>query len=186
MALRDIFGLVLSGGKSTRMGSDKGMLVYHGKPQREYLFDLLQKYCKDVYTSCLKDHEVPERFNPLIDQYHLDSPINGILTAFKNFPDKAWLVVAVDMPNVNEKVLDLLTTNRDEQKVATCFYNPETKLPEPLLTLWEPAAYPLLLGFVKKEQVSPRDFLNMNAVNMIQPPDAGIFLNVNSPKEFPI
>jgi molybdopterin-guanine dinucleotide biosynthesis protein A len=185
MASSDIFGLVLSGGKSTRMGKDKGMIVYHGKPQREYLFDLLQKCCKEVYTSCLADHKVSENFNPLIDQYTFESPINGILTAFKNFPDKAWLVVAVDMPNVNDKVLDALLINRNQNKIATCFYNPDTKLPEPLLTLWEPAAYTLLLGFVKQGKVSPRDFLNMNVVNVIQPPDESIFLNINNPRELP-
>ncbi|MFT5737968.1 MAG: molybdopterin-guanine dinucleotide biosynthesis protein A, partial [Maribacter sp.] len=32
-----IYGLVLAGGKSTRMGVDKGLITYHGLPQRDYL-----------------------------------------------------------------------------------------------------------------------------------------------------
>ena len=44
-------GLVLIGGRSTRMGQDKSQLVYHEKPQREYLTDLLRPYCDTVYWS---------------------------------------------------------------------------------------------------------------------------------------
>jgi len=36
-------GLVLAGGKSTRMGTDKGLLNYHGQAQRYYLFNLMQQ-----------------------------------------------------------------------------------------------------------------------------------------------
>ena len=44
-------GLVLAGGKSQRMGKDKGGLNYHGKAQREYEADLISKYCNDVFIS---------------------------------------------------------------------------------------------------------------------------------------
>jgi molybdopterin-guanine dinucleotide biosynthesis protein A len=165
------------------MGRDKGLVHYHGKEQREHLFDLLQVHCSKVFTSSYPGQNIPEELNPLVDAYELRSPINGILSAFKKFPDVAWLVVAVDMPNVDQSVLKLLTDNRDQNKIATCFYNPEEKLPEPLLTLWEPSALPLLLKFVEKGKISPRDFLNQHDVKLIQPPDVSIFRNINSPDE---
>jgi len=181
----ELYGLVLSGGRSTRMGKDKGLLHYHGKAQREHLFELLREHCSKVFTSSYSGQQVPNDLNPLVDEFDFRSPINGILTAFKKFPHTAWLVVAVDMPNVDRDVLELLISNRDQNKVATCFYNPEEKLPEPLLTLWEPAAFPLLLKFVENGKISPRDFLNQHAVQLIQPRDISIFRNVNSPDELP-
>ena len=47
-----LHGLVVCGGQSTRMGMDKSQLQYHGVPQREWLYELLQPLCEDVYISC--------------------------------------------------------------------------------------------------------------------------------------
>jgi molybdopterin-guanine dinucleotide biosynthesis protein A len=183
MKTASVYGLVLSGGKSSRMGQDKGTLIYHHKPQREYLFELLGKCCEVVFTSCRSDQQIPSTLGPIVDHYAFESPLNGIVSAFGKHPDKAWLIVAVDMPYVNENVLQFLITHRDPEKVATCFYNAEAKLPEPLLTLWEPSAYPLLLKFLEEGKISPRDFLKKNDVKMIDPPEERTLLNVNSPED---
>lgn len=185
MSIAPLYGLVLSGGRGSRMSMDKGVLAYHGKPQREYLFELLSKYCDKVFTSCRAEQQVLAGLNPLVDEFDLQGPMNGILSAFKKSNNVAWLVIAVDMPNVNGEVLELLISKRDTQKVATCFYNAEEEFPEPLLTLWEPTAYPLLLEFVEKGNLSPRDFLKNHPVQLVSPPDKGIFKNINSPDQLP-
>lgn len=176
---------MLAGGHSTRMGRDKGLLIYNGKPQREFLFDLLKTFCGQVYTSCRTDQHIPEIFNPLPDRFDIAGPMNGILTAFTHQPDASWLITAVDMPFVNRDALQLLISSREENKIATCFYNPETQQPEPLLTLWEREAYPLLSEFTKKGNIGPREFLKTHPVNLIHPPDEKTLLNFNSPEDVP-
>jgi molybdopterin-guanine dinucleotide biosynthesis protein A len=178
-----IRGLILAGGRSSRMGRDKGGIIVHGKTQREYLFDELSSVCVDVSTSCRKDQEIPQHLHPIIDAFPIDSPLNGILSAFQTSQDSAWLAVAVDMPYVDRNVFAALIDSRDISKVATCFYNSDTKLPEPLLTIWEPSAFPLLIRFAEGGNKSPRDFLSSHAVNIIQPPDHRIFYNMNTPDE---
>jgi molybdopterin-guanine dinucleotide biosynthesis protein A len=180
----DIFGLVLSGGRSTRMGVDKGSVIYHGVPQREFLFQCLKKYCVRVYTSCYAEQVVAAELNPLEDQFEMKSPMNGILSAFATHPDVAWLVVAVDMPYVDERVLDQLIAARNREKTATCFYNEQEKFPEPLLTLWESKAFPLLLEFAEKGRISPKDFLSSNDVQLIIPSDPIILININDKEEY--
>lgn len=164
------------------MGSDKGLLVYNGKPQREYLFEILSACCSQVFTSCRKDQHLPDALNPLPDRVGIPGPMNGILTAFAHAPRSAWLIVAVDMPFIRLDVLQLLIASRDSRKLATCFYNPETEQPEPLLTLWEAGAYPALREFSEKGKVSPRDFLKTHPVKMLPPPDAKTLLNYNHPQ----
>ena len=176
-------GLVLAGGYSIRMGKDKGLLMYSGLPQREFLFKLLETFCTHVYTSCRKDQHLSEKLNPIPDRFQIAGPMNGIMSAFSHHPDASWLIVAVDMPYVTKATLQLLTSKRDQTKIATCFYNPETKQPEPLLTLWEKEAYPYLCAFTKAGKISPRDFLKIHPVNLIQPPDEKTLLNFNTPED---
>lgn len=177
------FGLVLSGGQSTRMGTDKSLLSYHGMPHREYLFELLSAYCSRVFTSCRKEQEIPAALNPIADYYNFPGPINGILSAFRAHPETSWLIVAVDMPFVDKGVLQQLLNHRDKNKLATCFLHLPETFPEPLLTLWETSAYPLLLRYAESGNISPRVFLESHAVTMITPRDQKILLNINSPND---
>ncbi len=165
------------------MGTDKSLLDYHGKPQREYVFELLGKFCAEVFTSCRKDQNVPPQLHPLPDTFLMNGPLNGILSAFSVRPQSSWLILAVDMPYVNEDTLQLLVEKRDKNKMATCFYNAETQQPEPLLTLWETRAYPLLLKFAEDGNISPREFLKTHSIKMIDPPDKKTLLNFNYPRE---
>lgn len=174
-------GLVLTGGFSTRMGRDKSLLEYNGMPQREFLFDLLTRCCVKVYTSCRKEQQVPDRLHPIFDRYEMRSPLNGILSAFDLTPSAAWLVVAVDMPFITASALEVLIGQRDPGKLATCFFNPETNLPEPLLTLWEHRAYSPLTAFAAMGKISPREFLKTHPVKIIHPPDPQILQNINYP-----
>ena len=179
-----LYGLVLAGGRSSRMGEDKGLIQYYDKPQREHLFDLLGKFCDKVFTSCRKDQAIPVSINPIYDKFEFESPLNGILSAMDQHPGIGWLAVAVDMPNVNEDVLRFLISNRDTTKIATCFYDSEGRLPEPLLTIWESSALPLLQKFRHDGGISPREFLKANDCMKLICPDSQIHFNVNTPEDF--
>jgi molybdenum cofactor guanylyltransferase len=176
-------GLVLAGGKSSRMGQDKGTINYHGQPQREHLFELLKNFCDEVYLSCKNADHIPDFLNPLSDQYEIESPLNGILSAFKKDSDAAWLGIAVDMPLVDAETIKFLIGSRGANKVATCFRDSDNKKPEPLFTIWEPRAYPLLLDFYNQGKISPRDFLQGQEILLLDVPDKKVLININSPEE---
>jgi molybdenum cofactor guanylyltransferase len=182
--MTELCGLILAGGRSSRMGSDKGLLHFQQQPQREFLFQLLSSVCVSVYTSCRTDQHVPETLNPIVDRYDMQSPLNGILSAFDFLPSVSFLSVPVDMPYVNEVVIKFLIGHRDPGKVATCFYDSEGEKPEPLLTIWETKAYPLLISFQRSGKISPREFLMTQKVRMIRVSDTKFFTNVNTPEEF--
>jgi molybdopterin-guanine dinucleotide biosynthesis protein A len=162
------------------MGTDKGLLVYHGKPQREIMFDLLSRYCEEVFTSCRPEQNIPSALNPLPDVAGVGGPLNGIMTALAH-RRVAWLVVAIDMPFVDGTAIEALIKERDTSRIATCFYNKETGRPEPLLALWEPPAYELLQEYVRDGGFSPRQFLSRQTVKMIDPPHERLLVNVNHP-----
>jgi molybdenum cofactor guanylyltransferase len=179
----DVYGLVLAGGRSVRMGTDKGLLDYKGKPQREHAFDLLSSICEQVFTSCRTEQNVPGFLHPIADSFDYSGPINGILSGMQTHPDKAWLILAVDMPFVDLAALEFLLNKRDKSKFATCFLHEAENFPEPLLTLWEPSAYPQLLAYAAAGNISPRIFLESNPVKIVKPADKKVLLNINYPKD---
>jgi len=179
----NINGLVLTGGKSTRMGKDKSLISYHGKPHREYLFELLKEFCSNVYTSCNAEQNVPDHLNPLVDQYQIGGPLNGILTGLAQGGESACIAIAVDMPNVDRATIKRLLDERDMTKVATCFITTQTNQLEPLLALWEYKAFSLIMDFVKTGNLSPKAFLELHPIKKIKADNSKIFLNINYPNE---
>ena len=179
-------GLVLTGGKSTRMNSDKSKLEYHGRPQWEYLKNLMNEFTDTTYVSCRKDqeHEFATTANTIIDSINDLGPYGGILSAFREHPDTAWLTIACDIPLLSPDGLNKLVQNRNTSKIATAFYNETTEFPEPLITIWEPKAYPVLLHFLSLGYSCPRKVLINSDIELIHPDDQQELVNVNNPEEF--
>jgi molybdopterin-guanine dinucleotide biosynthesis protein A len=174
-------GLVLAGGKSVRMGMDKGSIDYHGLPQREYTARLLSKFCSETYISI--NQEIDSGFDTVADTFTELGPYGGILSAFRKDPNAAWLVVATDIPLLDESSIDQLISERNPSKVATCFHNPETNFPEPLITLWEPRAYPRLLEFLAAGYSCPRKALINSDIEELHVKNPDALKNANTPEE---
>jgi molybdenum cofactor guanylyltransferase len=181
--MKPLFGLILIGGKSSRMGSDKSQLNYHGKAQKDHLFELLSGFCDEVFFSCSENQNIDSE-KTIIDKYNSENPIVGVLSAFDFLPKVAWLVVACDMPLVNEKVIDLLVKNRNPNKKATAFLNLETQAPDPLLTIYEPSSFQLMSDFFQKGNPSLKGFLQKNDIQIIKLTDDSFLKNINDKATF--
>lgn len=92
-------GLVLTGGKSTRMGQDKSQLYYYNKPQKDVAKQLLENEGIETYFSVQQSsgHE-----NEIHDTFLNLGPFGGICSAFQKDPNAAWIVLATDLPFVPE------------------------------------------------------------------------------------
>ncbi|WP_027388112.1 NTP transferase domain-containing protein [Chryseobacterium gregarium] len=180
-----INGLVLAGGKSTRMGTSKEAIRWHGKEQRYWAADLLATFCDQVFISCRADQaeQADPAYRMLPDSFPDWGPLGGILSAFRFRKDAAWLVVACDLPLLDQESLDFLVRSRNPDKVATVYESPAGGFPEPLVTVWEPASYPLLLEFVRSGKRSPRKFLMENDIVIVKPENPLALMNVNTPEE---
>ncbi len=184
-ALPPLRGLVLAGGQSQRMQTDKGQLRYHGAEQREHAARLLAGVCTDVHVSCRPDQvaELPTSLQPLPDRFLGLGPLGGILSALQTDPNAAWLVVACDLPFLTEATLEHLVQHRNGAKVATAFQSPENEFPEPLITIWEPRSYGVLLRFLALGYSCPRKALINSDVELLSAPDPRELRNINTPAE---
>ena len=172
-------GLVLVGGKSTRMGSDKAELNYFGKPQKKVAKELLEDNDLETFYSVQKsenDDEIADKFLNL-------GPFGGICSAFQKDPNSAWFVLATDVPFVNNEIIQLVLKHRNPSKVATAIKGKNKDFVEPLITIYEPKAYPILLQYLAQGYSCPRKILINSDVEIVEINDDFI-RNINTPEEF--
>jgi len=182
-----LFGLVLAGGASTRMQRDKAAIEYHGQSQLHWTFHLLSRVCAATFVSVRPDQrEEPTRAGlpQILDRQPGIGPIAGIEAALHAHPKAAWLVVACDLPFLNEQTLRRLVASRDPSKIATAFKSSHDGLPEPLCAIWEPAAREPVLAFVAAGKQCPRKFLINADTLLLDLPDARALDNVNTADEY--
>ena len=177
-----IHGLVLAGGKSTRMGTDKGTLNFYGKNQRDVAIELLEKHHLKTYLSVREEQEIGSS-TKIIDKFLGLGPFGAICSAFLENPNVAWLVLATDLPFVNDSVIQLLLKHRNPSKIATTIKGKNSQFPEPLITIWEPKSYTLLLNYLAQGYSCPRKVLLNSDIEIVEVDDEFI-RNINTPEEF--
>lgn len=189
MEKTQLYGLVLAGGKSTRMGTDKGAITYHNIPQRDYLYNLLDQVCDATFYSIREDQkkEFSSTTNVIVDENKFKGPYNGLLSAYNTNSNVAWLIVACDLPLLNVAALEQLKQERDISKLATAFATKESKLPEPLCAIWEPSALKASIDYLNNGNGScPRKFLINADVKLVFPEQDQVLLNANSKEEYEV
>lgn len=196
-------GLILSGGLSTRMGSEKRLLTYHEKTQEAYLYEVLKPFCEEVFVSI--NAKQSSLLPTIADCYDdMKSPLVGLLSAMKAFPNNAWLVIACDMPFINEDLIGQLISRRNPQMKATAFENKaieqdkkkvftrwsedeNTQQPtsvEPLITIYEPAMVSHFVNAYEAKRKSVLRVLQQVEVEIVQVSDAALLQNINTFDEY--
>jgi molybdopterin-guanine dinucleotide biosynthesis protein A len=178
-------GLVLAGGKSIRMGHDKGSIKWHGKEQKYYVADLLIPFCSDVFISCRQEQQVntDPAYKTITDIYTEAGPLVGILSAFNYDNEFAWLVLACDLPLMDKPTIEFLIQKRNSNTIATAYKSPYDGLPEPLIAIWEPQSTPLLHHAYSEKRFCPRKLLLQHNPTLINPPNPDALINTNTPQD---
>jgi molybdopterin-guanine dinucleotide biosynthesis protein A len=181
-----VWGLVLAGGESRRMGSDKALLKRNGRTQLSRTVDLLERHADRTFVSARAEQvDEPERrrFPQIVDRYNGIGPIAGILSALERHQDVSWLVLACDLPNVDDKTIDFLLRNRAADRPFTAFRSSYDDLPEPLCAIYRPESRAIIEEFLRDGSVCPRKMLMRSATHLLQQPDPSALDNVNTPDD---
>lgn len=139
-------GLVLAGGRSTRLGRDKTRLVFSGRPLLERAVALLRRVADEAWVSGTDPADLDCDAPWLPDDVPGQGPLGGILTALNRLGGPV-LALACDLPLMRADVLEALLAarcSRPSGAVATMFLNPATGRVEPLVAVYEAGAAPLL------------------------------------------
>ncbi len=178
--------IIIAGGKSSRMGSDKGMKLLNGKPLIGYALAAVLPICSDVIIST--NNSEYEQFGfPLVADIHKEiGPLGGLHAALKASKHQYNLVVSCDAPFVSTEILKKMTTSGFE----SCAYLDAQDGIHPLIGYYSKEILMNIEFQVAKENYKMMDFLEAINCQLYRPSKAlqkqypNFAFNVNTPESF--
>ncbi len=108
-------GIILSGGRSSRLGFDKGLVELKNKPLVCWVIDQLDSITDEIIIVVGSDKMIPRYWNVIPDEvriisdcYPEDSPIIGLISGLKKARGEYAAVCACDMPFMEPRILEMM------------------------------------------------------------------------------
>ena len=182
-----LLGLVVCGGKSSRMGSDKSMLQYHSKPQCYHVYDMLESICDEVLISCnSKQAEFIDPCYPtLSDQSSFEGigPMAALLSAYRLYPGADILLIGCDYPFLASEELKrfVIGLHRSEPEA---FYNSICSIYEPLLAYYPGPAFESITKMYVVEDYSLQHFLKDQDARKFNPSSLATIKRIETKEDY--
>ena len=167
------------------MGQDKAHIVHDGKPRLAHTVDLLTPLVDKVWVSVRRDQPADplrDAYPQIVDRDEDAGPVAGILAALESEPDVDWLVVAVDLPNLDAETVNTLLEQAGDDRF-TAYRSSHDGLPEPLCALYRAGSAPLIRSFVADGIVCPRKILIRSDAELLTQPNPRALDNINTPQD---
>jgi len=185
----DITGIILAGGRSSRLGKDKGLCTLKGKSLVSYAVGILKPLCSNLMISANRFPEEYAAFGfPVIsDQVEDIGPMGGIYSCLKKSNTQHNLLLSCDTPFVNTDVFRLLLKEVENFQVVCPAH--ETFLTEPLSAYYNTNVLGDLEEAIRKKEYKMMRFfkrIRFKSVNIDQNLsffNDHLFLNLNTPED---
>ncbi len=174
-------GIVLMGGLSRRMGTDKAFLLWAGKPLYRHVADKMWTFCDEIYLSVNSTQKEKHSFDyPLITDFVSDEgPISAIISCHRTLRD-VLLVMACDMPFVTQDEILSLIDAQNLGNNCSLYYNARRAQYEPMLSIWDPGMLDNLEAYFVNGGRSLQRFLSDNNIAKKMLREEKNFRNLNT------
>lgn len=183
-ASKPVTGIILAGGKSSRMGFDKGMAAFNGRAMVTWIIDTLQAVC--THSIIISNADAYHQLGlPVYADIYTDSgPLGGIYTGLKHSTTEYNLIMACDMPYVKPELLVQLLAFAEDYSIVVPSVNGQL---EPLCGFYHKSILPemeeLLQQNTRKMQHVIRQFSHKEIQIEGSSPDSQMFANINTPEQ---
>jgi len=181
--MEKITGIILSGGKSSRMGSNKAFLNYQGELLIHRAISILKPLCSEIIISSNITDERLGNYPVIPDEIADIGPIGGIWSCLKASKSSINLVIPCDVPHVSTKLYEQLL-NQFKGYDAVIPELPDGKL-EPLIACYQSSIISNI-----EEQIREKDYKLINLlgklnVKYVKVTEVAMFKNLNTPLDIP-
>ncbi len=184
--------IILCGGLSTRMGSNKTFLPFGSGPLLKYQVDRFRPYFETIYLSVPAREEAPFPYEEVAgctaipDVYRRIGPMGGLYSCMQSVPEEILFFAPVDAPFTDPALARDLCEHlaRDDSKYACTVCNPEGSI-QPLFAAYSKRCLPVLETMIREESYKLRPLLTPEATLVLDrflPPEQ--FFNMNDPQSY--
>ncbi|TKG96362.1 molybdenum cofactor guanylyltransferase [Puteibacter caeruleilacunae] len=179
-------GIILAGGKSTRMGQDKGLIQWKGKYLLEYPLSTLLSVCETCIISA-NDTQYQQFNLPLIEDIYKDiGPIGGLHAALDSTKDCWNVVLSCDVPFIDTNVVErLLQHIGSDVECVVAVHNGQF---EPLVTVFHSSVASKLEDYIMLKEYNIRHIIrqlkyaevDFSKEEILNP---ALFQNIDTPED---
>ncbi|WP_242205716.1 molybdenum cofactor guanylyltransferase [Aestuariivivens insulae] len=181
---KHITGIVLAGGKSTRMGTDKGLMEYNQKPFVQYCIDALKPLVSEIII--VSDHSGYDVFGyeRIEDNIKNAGPLAGVYSGLKHSKTAYNLVLSCDVPLIKTAILkQLIDASEDTIEIIQIESDNRTM---PLIALYKKDCSSTFYNLLQQGEKRLQYAVNQCAVKTIslKEEEQVYTLNINTKEEF--
>lgn len=181
-----VWGCVLIGGESRRMGKPKHLMKRDGVTWLELIVAKLKQRTEKVVIS--GKGSIPNSLGdiPVVeDVFEVKGPLSGILSIMREYPGVSWLVAACDMPDIDLAALDWLMEQRTKITTAILPDLDGRGLVEPFLAYYDHKSLDLIEKMIVTGSTRPGDLVGRQGVLAPRVPTHlhSSWKNINSPED---
>ena len=188
-----MLGVILCGGQSTRMGTDKGLLKLATTTWAQLTADKMKALQIPVVLSVnpAQVNEYSSFFDPSIlitddPQLDIHGPLRGVLSIHKLYPGEDLFVLACDMPLIEISILQQLVKQYAKNKDFDAFIFSNDNRPEPVCGIYTSKGLANILQQFETRQLTKHSMKFMleqlnTLVTPLQEDQKRFFVNANSP-----
>ncbi len=175
-------GIILSGGKSSRMGMEKGLCLLDGKPLIEYSVRLLEQVCNTILIGANTDAYDYLGFPVIKDEFTGIGPIGGIYSCLNHSSTNDNLVLSCDIPLIPVDLIHAILSHKDDFQVVIPLSD---GLPEPLCAFYRKDILPVIERAIYSGKYKIQDAIKDTRYKFLDFGENGkfsskIFTNINT------
>jgi len=171
---------ILAGGKSSRMGEDKGLKLLHGKHLIQYVIDSLTPYFPEIKISTNNPEYNRFSYELVADIIPEKGPMGGIYAALKNTFCNDIFITGCDMPCISTSSFEHLLKQKN-QTATVAVYKGRV---QPLFGIYNRILIPLLETKIEQNKLKMIDFLQDVGATFVEMNNEDVFLNINTLEDF--
>ncbi|MCF8378507.1 MAG: molybdenum cofactor guanylyltransferase [Bacteroidales bacterium] len=184
---KKISGILLAGGKSTRMGEDKAFMNYLGKDLFRYPLEILEQFCDDILISSSNPLFLETRHRIYADDIPGLGPMGGLYTCLKKIKNEYSIVIGCDTPLIDSRLISDLINNIDQHSIIVPLN--DKGFPEPLVGIYRKSCSITINKCIENQNYKMSGLLKQEDTLSLELPYPHselirLFSNINTKKDF--